>query len=94
MESESGESGSESGEEEEYTVERIIAKRMNEGKEEQYLIKWDGWDDNANTWEPTAHLEHCPEMLKLYDTRISSRKKFEKEVNDMSFFCFEMIERS
>src|SRR5712672_422621 len=34
----------------------------------QYLIKWLGYPDSDNTWEP-AHQIHAPEMIKAYHQR-------------------------
>jgi len=37
-----------------------------------YLIKWLGYPDSDNTWEP-AHQIHAPEMIKAYHRRTSAR---------------------
>ena len=42
-------------EEEEYVVEKIIKKRIKNGKTEYYL-KWVGYSDDDNTWEPKENL--------------------------------------
>src|SRR5712672_4745944 len=34
----------------------------------QYLIKWLGYPDSDNTWEP-AHQIHAPEIIKAYHRR-------------------------
>src|SRR5712675_721471 len=55
--------------EEEYEVERIISHRLQgRSKMLQYLIKWLGYPDSDNTWEP-AHQIHAPEMIKAYHRR-------------------------
>ena len=41
--------------EEEYEVEQICEKRLQEGKVE-HLVKWKGWDHKDSTWEPIDHL--------------------------------------
>ena len=28
-----------------------------------YLVKWDGWKEEYNTWEPLDHLENVLELL-------------------------------
>lgn len=41
---------------EEHTVDHIIAAQ-GQGRKRRYLVKWEGYDDEAeNTWEPAEHL--------------------------------------
>ena len=40
-----------------YEVEAILAKKR-VGKSWQYLVKWMGYDETENTWEPLAHVRH------------------------------------
>lgn len=49
----------------EWTVEKILKHR---GKERslRYLIKWLGYPESESTWEPTAHLTNCQQLLKEY----------------------------
>jgi chromodomain-containing protein/p58 integrase-like protein len=56
---------------EEFEVEHILDKRVRQGKVE-YLVKWKGYENNENTWEPTEHL-HCPDKVQEFVKR--SRKK-------------------
>lgn len=62
------------GEEGLYQVERILAKRLQAGNVE-YLIKWDGFPDSDNTWEPREHLD-CPSMIEEFERAF--RKRDEK----------------
>ena len=41
---------------ESFDVERILAHRGS-GKTRQYLVKWEGYDDDEATWEPAASLK-------------------------------------
>ena len=52
--------------EEEYEVERIIShRRHGRSRTLQYLIKWKGYPESDNTWEPHDQV-HAPELLKTY----------------------------
>lgn len=47
---------------EEFEVENILDIRKNRGIRE-YLIKWQGYSHNENTWEPVENLKHCTDKL-------------------------------
>lgn len=67
----------EESEEEEYEVEKIVDKRIRRKKVE-YLVKWIGWDDKDNTWEPVAHLE-CQDLIEEFE---NMRSKEEEQASD------------
>ncbi len=67
-------SGSEPEEdEEEYEVERVVDKKVKHGKVE-YFIKWKGYPDNENTWEPKENLE-CGDLIKEFEDRRREKQK-------------------
>jgi hypothetical protein len=47
----------------EYTVEAIVGKKMINGVL-KYEVKWQGYPDSENTFEPLAHL-HAPAVLRM-----------------------------
>lgn len=62
-------------EEEEYVVEEIIDKRIVNGKV-QYYLKWKGYTNDDNTWEPQENLE-CPDLIAEFE-RNWEKKQQEK----------------
>ncbi|KRT79608.1 hypothetical protein AMK59_7461, partial [Oryctes borbonicus] len=59
----------------EYAVEKIVSKRYNPGKKtHEYLIKWENFPDEQNTWEPVAHLESCRQLVDEFDRHLARLK--------------------
>jgi hypothetical protein len=52
------------GEEPEYKVEAILEVKKVRGKP-QYLIKWEGYEEDENSWEPEDNLD-CEDLLEAF----------------------------
>lgn len=51
---------------EEYTVEALRDWRYNRSQgQREYLVKWDGYSELDNTWEPESYL-NCPSLLSNF----------------------------
>ena len=68
--------------EEEYTVENILDKRTGPDEKSQYLIKWKGYDQSENTWEPIENL-YCHELIREFEQKLKE-SSFQNEVLELS----------
>lgn len=60
----------------EWEVERILAKKISgEGENTQvaYLVKWRGYPDADNTWEPIDNLERARDAIRQYEQAVHIR---------------------
>ncbi|XAR63364.1 hypothetical protein NMG60_11023275 [Bertholletia excelsa] len=57
-----------------YEIEAVRKKRVRKG-EAQYLIKWRGWPETANTWEPIENLLSCSDVVDAFEESLRSGKR-------------------
>ena len=55
--------------EEEWEVEKILdSKIIKKGRKRclEYFVKWKGYDEGSNSWEPEENLENSPEAVEEF----------------------------
>ncbi|XP_057800428.1 chromo domain protein LHP1 isoform X1 [Salvia miltiorrhiza] len=56
-----------------YEIEAVRRKRVRKGQV-QYLIKWRGWSEAANTWEPVENLLQCSDIIDAFEESLKTGK--------------------
>jgi hypothetical protein len=55
--------------EDQHEVERVVGKRIGKGGRPEYKVKWVGWADKHNSWEPLDCL-NCPNLITAYENEL------------------------
>jgi len=75
--------------EEEFEVEKIINKRIVQGKE-KFLVRWKGYTAEADTWESRENLENTRELVEEFEREYGKeaeklrRQELEEEKKEFS----------
>lgn len=49
--------------EKEFEVERVCDMRVGRGNKREFLVKWKGYGEFENSWEPESNLTNCKTLL-------------------------------
>lgn len=50
-----------------FEVEKIISKKIDKKGRKLYLVKWKGYGQADNTWEPISNLETVPDLIDEFE---------------------------
>lgn len=58
-----------------YEVEEVVDHKKR-GKTHLYLVKWENWSSESNTWEPICNMDGCHELLFNFLEKLTSKNEF------------------
>ena len=70
--------------EQEYSVEKIVDKQTAIDGKISYLIKWKGYDDKDNTWEPIENI-YCEDLIKEFEKTYDDEENLDDDHSEI--FC-------
>ncbi|RWS14081.1 chromobox protein 1-like isoform X3 [Dinothrombium tinctorium] len=73
MKKKQSKSRSKSNSDTDYTVERILDKRINDDGVIEYFLKWQDYDESFNTWEPIGNLM-CDSLVTEFEENLRASK--------------------
>ncbi len=60
-----------------YDVEKIVDRRLSSNGKVFYLVKWLGYPDEDNTWEPASNLSNVKIMIEEFENKRREKEKTE-----------------
>ena len=59
-----------------YIVEKVVSKRKAKGGKTEYLIKWQGYEESDNTWEPEDNVSD--DLITEFELEQNPKEKKKK----------------
>ncbi|CAK8696213.1 unnamed protein product [Clavelina lepadiformis] len=82
---------SSSSEESTYEVEKVVGKRTTKKGRVEYLVRWKGYSNNNDSWEPVSNLTGCQAEVKKYNAELHKKLKLELNPPRKSFDKLRLI---
>jgi len=60
-------------------VESIVGSRIEGDGIHYYRVKWKGYPETENTWEPKLNLSNCKDLVAKYEDGRPKRRKRESK---------------
>ncbi|MCL7026504.1 hypothetical protein MKW94_012123 [Papaver nudicaule] len=60
-----------------YEIEDVRRKKVRKGQT-LYYIKWRGWPESSNTWEPIENLQACVDVVEAFEESLKSGSRGRK----------------
>ena len=73
----------------EYEVEKILDFKLTKKKKKLFLVKWKGYNEEYNSWEPEENLTNAKQILKKFFSKkiIKKKEKIDEDQNNSSILC-------
>jgi len=51
-----------------FMIEKVVARRFHQKKKRyEYLLKWQGYPPEQNSWEPAENMQACYHLIKQFE---------------------------